>query len=63
MSGPGTKKVLQDMPSKAWSMETLRMGLDTIELQQVKEESIDRDIQDTHIHPNNSSRTNIAELH
>ncbi|CAE7893247.1 unnamed protein product [Symbiodinium necroappetens] len=34
------------MPSRAWSLDTLRLGLDAVELQQVKEEVLDRDIKE-----------------
>ena len=46
MSGGAEKALQKDMPSRAWSLDTLRLGLDTVELQQVKEEVLDRDIKD-----------------
>ncbi|CAE7280003.1 unnamed protein product [Symbiodinium sp. CCMP2592] len=42
MSGGAGKSLQKDMPSRAWSLETLRVGLDTLELQQVKEEEVER---------------------
>ena len=46
MSDGADKSLQKAMPSRAWSLETLRGGLDTVELQHVKEEVIDRDIKD-----------------
>ena len=41
--GSGERELLA-MKSRAWSLETLKAGLQTVDLQQMKEESIDRDI-------------------
>ena len=41
--GSGERELLA-MKSRAWSLETLKAGLQTVDLQQMKEESIDREI-------------------
>ena len=44
-SAPSEKKIV-DMPSRAWSLETLKAGLDAVAYQQIKDETIDADLQD-----------------
>ena len=45
-SGAPTASELLGMPSRAWSLETLRAGLAAVEFQQVKDELLDHDLKD-----------------
>ena len=45
-SGAPSAPELSGMPSRAWSLETLRAGLEAVEFQQVKDELLNYDLQD-----------------